>query len=190
MTTLQPDCASRAPGYITWPWPAMGGSAWRAGRLSGLSNLCSSLGRWRRSRPAAFRWPGWLAAPSAICCAGNGTSAMARGGPGSPGSSRPSDRAVHKIVCVPARSLTPLETPGACRRYPVRSSATMGGSGRGLTASTRPTVRPQPNGAAGPGQVAPAWTALFSRVCLPRPDPAPHGGLGAPGRGGSTQTRA
>jgi hypothetical protein len=30
------------------------------------------------------------------------------------------DRAVHKIVCVPARSLTPLEAPQAYRQVPRR----------------------------------------------------------------------
>jgi hypothetical protein len=31
-----------------------------------------------------------------------------------------SDRAVHKIVCVPTQSLTPLETPDAYREVPRR----------------------------------------------------------------------
>jgi hypothetical protein len=35
------------------------------------------------------RWSAWPAAPSAICCAGNVMNVTVRGGPGSPGSSRP-----------------------------------------------------------------------------------------------------
>src|SRR5207342_2485733 len=45
---------------------------------------------------------------------------------------------------------------------PGGSSATMGGSGRGLTASTCPTLWPQSAGAASPGGQLPARTALIS----------------------------
>jgi hypothetical protein len=43
---------------------------------------------------------------------------MALGEPGSPGSQKTSDRAVHKIVCVPAESLPPLEAPDAYGQVP------------------------------------------------------------------------
>lgn len=115
--TPHPDANSGGTGPSICPSE---GQATVASTAAWQSNVCSSLGRWRRSRPMSSGGVGIASGPSVICwccepheCDDSWWARVSW-------ILQTSGRAVHKIVCIPAESLTPLETPDTYRRVPRR----------------------------------------------------------------------